>query len=273
MNKIRLLIVAIFSGSSLVAFEMPRDDLFRLNFRNTDVASQCNIEEELRIFNECVVNETIYNPVARLEDWDDPAYVYPNIHPYHQKIVDTIKALNPKTVCDCGAGAGKVAKYVYAENPEIELTCVEQSSKHISQMVDNFNIRTHVLKPNIKVKSKIQKCSMPDLGIFADDTFDLIYTCTVMMHMPFIVNICSAVEFARISSRYVLHVENRNLGPSMWDKTIVKPSSKMSDLNFQSIDYQRVYESLGFKTLNYYQFKDPNSPAVYIYYLGEKIKR
>jgi hypothetical protein len=139
-------------------------------------------------------------------------------------------------------------------------------------MKENFYHRTSVIKPDIKVKAKIIKATMPNLSMFRSNAFDLVYTCTVMMHMPFIINVCSATEFARITSKYILHVENRNLGNNWYDNCTVNPPG-MSDLNFCAIDYKALYESLGFKTLSYYEFNTHDSPCVNIYYLGEKIQK
>lgn len=53
--------------------------------------------------------------------------------------------------------------------------------------------------------------------------------------------------------------------------TIVKPW-KMSPLNYQGIDYCKLYEQMGVKTLKYFEFKDHASPATFIVYLGEKVE-
>lgn len=261
------LLLAIFCWISLVSVE--DQELFKCNFRNVDVMSKCNIQKEMACYYQALAIEDNYGPILTLEGWIDPAYPYPNIHPYHAYIVDTVLSLPVTTVCDMGAGAGKITKYLYAKNPHLDITCIEHSETHLRQMHENFETRPYVMEPKGKVKAHICKGSLPDLFLFPDNTFEMVYTCTVMMHLPFVPAIFAAKELARITSRYILHIENKNLGPGDWDRAIIVPKS-MSSVNFNAIDYRRVYEMLGFKTVKYFEFKDPNTPATYIYYLGEK---
>lgn len=254
----------------LLATSLNAVNLFEFNFQKINPLNKCNISKEMQFYRNNLNNQSNYLPVAKLNDWVDPDYTYPNIHPYHKLIVDTIDSLNVQSVCDVGAGCGKVAKYVYANNPNIDLTCVEHCNKHLQQINENFNTNTGVILPNIKVNAQVKKGAVPYLDQFEDNTFDLVYTCTVMMHIPYIPAILAAKELSRITSGYVLHVENKNKGPNWYDKVIIKPS-KMSKYNFLAIDYKSVYEALGFETIKYYEFKDPNTPATYIYYLGKKV--
>jgi hypothetical protein len=106
---------------SLMSLEIPDKSLFKCNFQKLDVANLCNIEKELEIFSRLAETESIYAPMPNLEGWICLTDRYPDIHIYHRKIVDTIKDLRVASVCEFGAGAGRVAKYVYAENPNLSL--------------------------------------------------------------------------------------------------------------------------------------------------------
>ena len=71
------------------------------------------------------------------------------------------------------------------------------------------------------------------------------------------------------SKKYILHVENKNDGQDWYNMTIVNPVG-MSPVNRVGVDYVRLYEGLGVKTLQYIEFKDSDSPATFILYLGQK---
>lgn len=248
------------------------DDLLKYNFQKKDVSKLCNVEQEMQAYKTALASQGSYPPVAQLKDWKDPMYVYPNMHPYHKYIVDTVKEFSDiSTVCEVGAGCGKIIKYLYAENDQLDLTCIEQSDIHLQQISQNFTDKKDIILPDLQIKANILKGAVPFLSEIEDNSFDCVYTCTVMMHLPYITAVLSAKELARITSKYILHIENKNVGPEWYDQVIVL-SSGMSDINYTAIDYKAVYESLNFKTIRYFEFSDPHSPATYIYYLGEKIK-
>lgn len=263
-----LLLIGLFSCNAIVAVEY--EELFKCNYRNNNVMRSSDIAKEMEIYCQALANGSNYGSTATLEDWNDPSYVYPNIHPYHAYIVDTVLSLPVNTVCDMGAGSGKIAKYLYALDPDLEITCIEHNESHLQQLQENFETRPNVMEPKGKVRAQIVNGALPYLSLFPDNCFEMVYTCTVMMHLPYIPAILAAQELARISSRYVLHIENKNVGPSPFDRTIILPAG-MSPVNFNAIDYQSVYEKLGFKTIKCFDFKDPNTPATYVYYLGEKM--
>lgn len=244
-------------------------DLLLCNLSHIDVASRCSVEQEMRLYKNALNDESNYAPVPTLEAWIDPGMAYPNIHPTHRIVLDIIKELPLSTIAEIGAGAGKVSKYIYAENPSLKITCIEHNSRHLQEMHENFQTRSAVIVPDIQVKASLIKGGLPDLSFLESNAFDLVFTCTVMMHLPFIPAIQSALEIKRLSARYILHVENKNDGKSWYNMTIVNAPS-MSPINLLGIDYVKLYESLGVKTLKYFEYKDPFSPATFIVYLGEK---
>lgn len=245
------------------------NNLLKCNLQNRDISRECNIDTEFRIYQQALLNESNYQGCQKLEDWVDSIYSYPNVHPFHKIILDIVKEVNISSICELGAGCGKISKYIYAEHPDIVLTCVEHNSQHFAQMKENFQKRTYIIKPDIIVRAHFVKACLPDLSILPSNSYDLVFTCTVMMHLPFIPAIKSALEIYRLSKKYILHVENKNQGNSWYNMTVVLPAG-MSSVNNVGIDYVRLYESLGVKTLKYIELQDPFSPATCIVYLGEK---
>ena len=214
-------------------------------------------------------DESNYSGCRILEEWKDATYNYPSIHPAHQVIVDIVKSLNISSVCELGAGCGKISKYLYAQNPNLNITCIEHNKAHCAQIRENFEVRTGIIKPDIRVKATILQASLPELPMIKSNSYDIVFTCTVMMHLPFLVAVKSAVEIARVSKKYILHVENKNQGNEWFNMTVVKPAA-MSLVNCFGIDYVKIYENLGVRTIKYFEYEDPWNPATYVVYFGEK---
>ncbi len=254
----------------LLGYSYKDQELFKCNLSHRNVAAECDIDGQMKLYQAALADESNYKGMACLEDWDN-GYLYPAMHPAHQVISDIVTSLAINSICEVGAGCGRVSKYVYAKNPALDLTCIEHNSFHFSHIKENFEERTWVVQPDIIVKANLIKACLPNLSQVASNNFDLVFTCTVMMHLPFIPAIFSALELVRISKRYILHVENKNQGDEWYNMTIVKPPT-MSPINYLGIDYVKLYESLGVKTIQYREFKDPLSPATFIVYLGEKVQ-
>jgi hypothetical protein len=264
----KIIIFAIVIASTcLNALPITFEDLLKCNLSNRDIASECDFENEILIYREAVSDESNCSLQLTLESWNN--YPYPNIHPLHRILLDIIKGLNVSSVAEIGAGCGRLSKYLYAENPLLKLTCIENNSIHLKQIDENFRTRTGVILPNIRVPANIIQGCLPDLYFLKSNSFDLVFTSTLMMHLPFIPAVFSALEIKRISSKYILHLENKNDGIYWYNMTINKPDA-MSPSNMVAVDYVKLYESVGVKTLKYLEFKDPNSPATFVFYLGEK---
>jgi len=246
------------------------NELLKCNLARRDIAALCNVDYELQLYYKALPQESNYAGVPTLAQWKDVDYTYPSIHPAHQALLDAVAPLNISTVCDLGAGCGKVSKFLYAANPQLNITCVEHNARHLVQLRENFETNTGVIKPDVTVKAQIIRGCLPDLSFLSSDSYDLVFTCTVMMHLPFIIAVKSAQEIVRISKRYILHVENKNEGNNWYNMTIVN-SPGMSPINYIGIDYVRLYESLGVKKVLYFEFKDPATPATFVVYLGEKV--
>jgi|TARA_R100000479_G_scaffold104532_1_gene52186 SAM-dependent methyltransferase len=245
-------------------------DLLSCNLNDTDFTdiSESILKEENDIYFDGIKNDWnhVYGTVPSLAGWKSPGYEYPNIDPCHQKLMDVLKQKKPKSVCEVGAGAGKVSKYCYdLLGPDVKLTSVEGSPSHREQMKENFSKSSDIIAPQIKVVADIVEGVAQDLPL-EDNSVELVYTCTVAMHIPFLMIPQAFKEFARVSSKYIVHVENIN------DKiNAVVMGKQKSPLNKLCIDYKKMYELLGVKTLSYERFDDPIAPCQYICYVGEKM--
>lgn len=208
------------------------------------------------------------HPSVTLDDWYNKDTVYPNIHPAHQKVVDTVDRLKPLSVCEIGAGAGVVSKYVYNVHPEVKLTCIEPNQQNFKLIHENFKKETKKIKPAIDVKAEIINCSGQKLPL-EENSIELIYTCTVLMHIPFLMIPDTVSEISRVSSKYILHVENQN------DKinAVHMPSKKVKMDRVQNklqINYETIYSNLGFSLIEKDRWKDPYADCDYVSYLYKK---
>jgi hypothetical protein len=203
---------------------------------------------------------------TNLKGWvHSKGHVWPNIHPTHQKVVDTVRKLHPSSVLEAGAGAGMLAKYVFAAlEGKVNLSCVELLSNAIAEMKENFSSASDTILPKMEVIAEIRQGLMQKLS-FESNSQELVYTCTVMMHNPFIAAVAAAAEFARVSSRYILHVEGYHTDG-------IEKYMGRSRYNLLLIDYERLYRKLGFKVKEKYFYSDPYSEEYdYIFFLAEKI--
>lgn len=203
--------------------------------------------------------------VPDLKDWrDSKGHAWPNLHPALQHVIDTYKEIKPSSVCDIGAGAGVVSKYIFAASGgQVNLTCLEGSDAHIAAMKQNF-FNSDIIPPKMDVKANIVKGFAQSLP-FGDNSFDMVFTCTVMMHMPFIAAVLAACEMARVSSKYILHVEGYHVDGI--------PKNVRGKYNSLLIDYERLYAKLGYKKVKKFFYRDPyETDYDYVVFLAEKIK-
>ena len=255
--------------------------LVNFNLKNFDFSKiDLDILEEIKKYNKHLDTWEIYN-------WDteiikkSSKYIYPDFHPAIKKLVNICNTLNVKNILDVGSGNGKVTKYLYdllinKEQKECKFSCLEGKKLHINEMIRNFKANNeNITMPNINVKANFFNGNSQNME-FKDNNFDMVFTMTVMMHQPFIPALLTLCECARVTNKYVLHVENKNFDPNnknyRHNCTCISSKLGLSELNRLPLDYKSIYEFLGFKTIQYYDFYDKNVPdALYTLYLGEKI--
>ena len=243
-------------------------NLNNINFEDDDIL------DELKKYLEKLKDWKIYN--WNTEIIKKEIYIYPDIHKNINKILDIYERLNLTNILEVGSGNGKITKYLYQRlNNELKqkckFSCLEGKKEHIIEMKKNFvkNLE-NITSPNIDVVCDFYNGYSQNMK-FNDNQFDMVFTCTVLMHQPFIPALLSICEIARLSNKYVLHLENKNKN----GEVICMPlDNNMSNKNKVGINYKLIYEFLGFKTLLNLELQDPNiNNTTYILYLGKKIKK
>jgi hypothetical protein len=124
------------------AFLRSAPKLLKANTRHRNVFRRADVVGKLQSFDRATQEWANYpETVPALDGWIDNRYGtgWGNLHRTHAVVVDACRELRPSSVCEIGAGAGVVAKYVYASlTPPPTLVCVEGASSHIEQMRANF---------------------------------------------------------------------------------------------------------------------------------------
>jgi ubiquinone/menaquinone biosynthesis C-methylase UbiE len=181
--------------------------------------------------------------------------------------------LGVESVLDVGAGPGLISKFLYSRfedvGRELELTCVEHSKVRVELMKKNFNAQTRIIEPFRDIKANIINSDAGNLTL-DDNAIDLAFTCTVLQHLPFPYSIDAVREMARVSSKYVLHVEGFHP-----DGVIRTRKSKLGrffsarEKLLPSLPY--LYDALGFDTLEFSTGVFPYQEEYrYYIFLGQK---
>lgn len=236
-------------------------DMLNTNLNGIDFTN-ININDDINNYIKSLISQKNYGFQPTLDSWFDSKHIYPNIDPRHRFIVDTIKNNNYKKIIDLGAGAGCVSKSIYAEHKDIieELVCVEHNNNHFNQMIDNFEKRTHIVPPNIKVAStNINNNILETLKSYPCNYFDVGFTCTVLMHIPYVLAIQIIQEISRVCKN-VIHAENQNdiINCIVKGETILKEQKAC-------INYSKLYKKLNFNIKQCDRVKDPYANCFYIY--------
>jgi phospholipid N-methyltransferase len=247
-------------------------DLLKFNLNNFKDFDENIVKTELDLYLNTKLDKEWENYTSDHNDlstWKETFYKYPDLNPMYKKLIADINRLGVKKVCEIGAGSGNIVKYVYGSNESLDITAIEAYDKHYNQMIENFKVGNNVIEPFIHVPATPIKGLAQDLPL-GDNSQDLIYTVTVMMHIPYLLAVKAIMEIAKTTSKYVIHVERK-------DGNVVMGQQKNSQYNNLHIDYKGIYEELGFKTLDYHEFPyTEGNGNIYnhiqcVYYLGEKI--
>ncbi len=241
-------------------------ELLRCNTNLVDVAQELGeprVVENLRTYEESTTRDANYvSPGTTLEAWRDLNHP----HPFAQHIALICASLNLDTILDAGCGVGTITKFIRTVvNPEVRIHCIEGNTNTYKYLQENFFDNYSILPPYIMPQNTTTHCgSLHDLSRFKDGEFDLVFTCTVAMHLPFIPGVAILSELARVTSRYILHVEN------------VRPCTAIGEMKYKrentlGVDYEKLYEKLGFRCLiNFVNDYPYEAGHKYRVYLGEK---
>jgi SAM-dependent methyltransferase len=253
-----------------------RQDIYRYTINNKSQLSNRKILSFMKRYTQILRQEDNYpNPGDKLEDWIDPhGHTYStSLHPVQEFVISRLMKLDVKSVLDIGAGPGLISKFIYArfqdEGREIALTCLEHSKIRVELMKSNFDSSTQIIEPFRDILANIINSHAGKLPL-RDDSIDVAFTCTVLQHLPFPYSIDVVKEMARVSSKYVLHVEGFHPdGIIRTRKTrLGRILSKKEEL-LPSLPY--LYDSLGFDTLELSTGKFPYQEEYrYYIFLGRK---
>jgi predicted RNA methylase len=227
--------------------------------RLSESVSDTEIESELEVYHQSTFKKTNYDTVPTLDEWKEE--VTP--HKFASEIAKYSKLLSCKNICEIGAGCGNICKWVKFSNPVANVTAVENDDGHFRLLTNNIIDTPNYLEPHGKFDITLLQQSAHKLD-FADKQFDMVYTCTVMMHIPFLPQLGILCELSRISSKYIMHVENVVACTVIGDM-------KNLHLNTRTTDYEKAYGLLGYHTLVSEVGEYPNEPGHhYILYIAER---
>ena len=200
-------------------------------------ASEEEIQTELGLYEKSIDENTHSPTVEGLENWREK--ITP--HPFASAIAEYCRLFGVDRICEIGAGAGNIVKYVKNLNPRSEVTAVENNKVHFQLLEDNICNTPYVLEPKVKNDITLLNESGHDLSSIKDGSFDMVFTCCTLMHTPFIPQLKIITEAARVSSNFVMHIENT--------RSFIHMGELDEELNNHVADYAKVYEKLGFRTV------------------------
>ena len=182
-----------------------------------------------------------------------------------------ILELKPTSILDVGAGGGSNTKVLYSlfkkRNLNCKFYCVEHNINHYNQILDNFHNNYNINKPYIEIpKTDIEVYNIPihDMSL-SENSVELVFSHAVIAHIPYIAAVQTLKKIAKVTSKYVFHIEHKNT-----DQNIQIHPNTTDSINKLCIDYKKIYELLGFKTI-IYEEKLLTSKQMMCIYLGEKL--
>ena len=230
----------------------------------------------MRRYRRLLANEKNYpNPMDTLEGWiDNHGHTYEtSINPVHEFVISRILATESVSVLEVGSGPGIVAKYLYSRFQDsgraINLHCLENSKNRVELMKINFTQQSRIIEPFRDIAAHVIHGNAQNIPLH-DESIDLVYTCTVLQHIPFPANAQAVSEIARVSKKYVLHVEGFHS-----DGVIQTSQNKLGKLlrrqELTQLDLPHMYDEMGFDTIEFSTGVFPYQPEYrYMIFLGKR---
>lgn len=258
-------------------------ELFNTNLEGIkfdDILNDKTLTDELNSFDKSTTDQVNYTSKMKLENWSfkvngiDMGDKYQSINAHGipvlvEHIYNIVPTLDVKSILDGGAGGGMNTKILSTKlDNDTKFYCVENYVKHCEHIEANLGEQYNINKPHVKVNNfEVINSSLHDIPL-ADDSVELCFTHAVMSHIPFLPAILAVEELARVSSKYVLHVEQKNSV-----NNIVVPGYTKHETNKKcTMNYPKIYEKLGFKEVIYKEVPLGVGNQIMCVYLGEKIK-
>ena len=257
--------------------------LFNTNLQNTSFDKVLNDDvliKELEAFDKSTADQVNYVSKMDLQKWsfkvngvdkgDEYETIKVNGIPVLKKyLYDIVPTLNVKSVLDGGAGGGMNTKILSTKlDKDTKFICVENYKKHCEHIKANLGDKYNVNKPHVRVNDfEVINASLHNIPL-EDNSVELAFTHAVMSHIPFLPSVLAIKELARVSSKYVLHIEQKNSVQSI----VVPGYTKHSTNKGCTMNYPKIYEELGFKQISYEETPLGVGKQIMCVYLGEKIK-
>ena len=254
-----------------------------LSETNFDTVEETKLQQILDLYDKSCIDYSNYKSAMTLSKWslrfDKINDIGDDInHPEYshllKKLFNIILDLKPKSILDAGAGGGSNTKVLYSlfkkNNLKSKFYCVENNINHYNQILDNFHNNYNTNKPYIEIPEKdvtvfhcpIHKTPLPDNSV------ELIFSHAVIAHIPYVPAVKTLEKISQITSKYVLHIEHKNTDVNIQVHTYPEK------LNVNFINYKKIYETLGFKTIisDYVpiNMKNNSRSQIMCIYLGEK---
>lgn len=141
-------------------------------------------------------------------------------------VANFVKDNDVLSVLELGCNTGGNLLSIYRKTPEVRLTGIDICAKAIRYG-----------KLSEKNPAQLLVGSIYDLSMFADDSFDLVFTRGVLLHINNEQTPAIVAEMKRISSKYILNIETHG-------EPQVRSSSKGVPHSF-SHDFDKIYRELG----------------------------
>jgi len=105
----------------------------------------------------------------------------------------------------------------------------------------------------------INKDILNTLKSYSDNYFDVGFTCTVLMHIPYVLAIQIIKEMSRVCKN-IIHAENQN----DMINCVVRGKTELRE-QYACINYRKIYEKLNFNIKQCERVKDPYASCFYAY--------
>ncbi len=157
-------------------------------------------------------------------------------------IAENLVKLNVKSILEVGCGYGKQLRSIEKLDKKVELFGVDFSSAQI------IKGKEYLKKEGIKNLVCADAKCLP----FLNNSFDLVFTSAVIMHNPPETAEKIRNEILRVSKRFIVHNEDKNISPTRW-----------------SYDYGDIYEQIGLKILKHCKIPCAPSPEITQFVVAE----
>ena len=255
---------------------MAFNHVFKISKFESSLFQNFRYSRYMNRYQKLLANEKNYpNPMDTLEGWiDGHGHTYgTSINPVHEFVISRILTTDSTSILEVGSGPGIVAKYVYSRfqdlGRKIDLHCLENSKNRVELMKINFTHHSRIIEPFRDINANVIHANAQDIPL-GNQSVDLVYTCTVLQHIPFPANAKAVSEIARVSKNYVLHVEGFHS-----DGVIQTSRNKLGKYlrrrELTQLDLPHMYDEIGFDTIEFSTGIFPYQPEYrYMIFLGKR---